>query len=123
MGDVNKVFLVGKFAADLEIQQGQRSKFLRTRIAVDKRWRNKQGAEQSKTDFISLVAFGQSAEYMAQYGFKGGYVTILGSISTGSYEKEGRTIYTTDVMVDEAIVHGPRTGGQGDRTADPDIPF
>ena len=52
-------------------------------------------------DFISCKAFGKTAEIMSQYLGKGSLIGVTGRIQTGKYDnKEGRTIYTTDVIVD-----------------------
>ena len=55
-------------------------------------------------DFISCVAFGTCAEYLTAninggYLKKGTHIIVMGSIQTGSYDKDGVKIYTTDVCV------------------------
>lgn len=57
--------------------------------------------EGNKTDFIRHVAFGHKAEFASKYLKKGSKVFVTGHIQTGSYEKDGRKVYTTDVIVDE----------------------
>lgn len=65
-------------------------------IAVDRRGKDK-GA-----DFISVVAFGKTAEHIEKYYTKGMKANICGHIQTGKYEdKDGKTVYTTDVVIDE----------------------
>lgn len=49
-------------------------------------------------DFVNCVAFGKTAELIEKYCGKGQMVAVVGSISTGSYEKDGRKIYTTEVL-------------------------
>jgi len=66
-------------------------------IAINRPFKN-QNREQ-EVDFINCVAFGKRAETIAQYVRKGHRIGITGSVQTGSYEKEGRTIYTTDINV------------------------
>ena len=55
----------------------------------------------NKTDFVRHVAFGHNAEFAERYLRKGTKIFIEGHIVTGSYEKDGRKVYTTDVVVDE----------------------
>lgn len=56
--------------------------------------------DKKETIFLNCVAFGKVAENIAQYTGKGSKVAIDGKIKTGSYQnKEGKTIYTTDVIV------------------------
>lgn len=55
------------------------------------------------TDFISCVAFKNTAEFIDKYFRKGMKIGITGHIQTGKYEnKDGKTVYTTDVAVDRA---------------------
>ncbi len=63
--------------------------------------RYKRDGEQ-EADFISCVTFGKSAEFAQKYLHKGMRIVIGGRISTRSYkDKDGKTIYTTDVIVEE----------------------
>lgn len=66
-------------------------------IAINRPFKNQNGEQE--VDFINCVAFGKRAETIAQYVKKGHRIGITGSVQTGSYEKEGRTIYTTDINV------------------------
>lgn len=54
-------------------------------------------------DFISCVAFKNTAEFIDKYFHKGMKIGITGHIQTGKYDnKDGKTVYTTDVVVDRA---------------------
>lgn len=55
----------------------------------------------NKTDFVRHVAFGHNATFAERYLKKGTKVFIEGHIQTGSYEKDGRKVYTTEIVVDE----------------------
>ena len=52
-------------------------------------------------DFISCVAWRQPADFIGQYGKKGNLVGVRGSITTRSYDKDGRRIYVTEVTADD----------------------
>ena len=68
-------------------------------LAVNRRY--KRDGEQ-EADFISCVTFGKSAEFAQKYLRKGMRIVIGGRISTGNYkDKDGKTVYTTDVIVEE----------------------
>ena len=55
---------------------------------------------QPTADFINIVAWGKTAEVAANYLQKGKLVGIQGRLQSGKYEdKDGNTIYTTDVVV------------------------
>ena len=67
-------------------------------LAVDRRAKH---GEQS-ADFISCVAFGKNGEFAEKYLKKGTKIIVTGRIQTGSYKnKDGQTVYTTDVVVEE----------------------
>ena len=68
-------------------------------IAVDRKF--KRDGEQT-ADFINIVAFKQTAEFIEKYFSKGNKIVIEGHIQTGSYtNQEGQKIYTTDVIARE----------------------
>ena len=56
--------------------------------------------KKDETDFISCVAFGKAAEFIEKYVRKGTKIEIDGRIQTGSYEKDGKKIYTTEVVAE-----------------------
>jgi single-strand DNA-binding protein len=57
--------------------------------------------DKKRTSYISIVVFGKQAENCQRYLFKGSKVAVRGHIQTGSYEKDGRKVYTTDVVADQ----------------------
>ena len=89
---MNKSILAGRLTKDPDIKQGEKT-VAKFTLACNRRG---EGA-----DFISCVAFGKTAEFIGDYFKKGMKADIAGHIHTGSYEKDGKTIYTTDVVVDE----------------------
>ena len=96
---MNKVHLIGRLTKDPEIRytQGEKSMAIaRYTLAVDRKGKEKEA------DFINCVAFGKLGEFAEKYFHKGMKVAITGRIQTGSYKnKEGQTVYTTDVVVEE----------------------
>ena len=98
---MNKVFLVGRLTRDPDLRYGaSNSAVMRSSLAVDRQFTNQNGEREA--DFINIVAFGNRAETMKKYLTKGSQIAISGRIQTGSYDdKDGKRIYTTDVVVDE----------------------
>lgn len=91
---MNKTILIGRLTADPDIRQANETTVARYRLAVDRRGEG--------TDFISCVSFGKTAEFADKYLKKGMKVATVGRIQTGQYtDKEGRKVYTTDVIVEE----------------------
>lgn len=67
-------------------------------LAINRDTKNKQG--EYETDFISCVAYGKTAELIDKYLDKGSQIAIEGKIQTGSYEKDNKKVYTTDIVVE-----------------------
>lgn len=97
---MNNVSLIGRLTADPELRRTQ-SGLATTRftVAVDRRFA-KQG-EEKQTDFINIVAWRQTAEFICKYFTKGQRIALTGSIQTGSYTaNDGSKRYTFDVVAD-----------------------
>lgn len=92
---MNSVILIGRLTRDPELvyTPGSQTAVTHFSIAVDRR-------DKEKTaDFIRITVFGKQAENCDRYLYKGKQVAVNGRIQTGSYKnKEGQTIYTTDVI-------------------------
>ena len=92
---MNKVILSGRLTGDPEVRATQQTTVARYRLAVDK-------PRTNEADFISCVCFGKGAEFARDYLHKGMKIIVTGRITTGSYkDKDGRTVYTTDVVVED----------------------
>lgn len=95
---INRVVLVGNLTRDpqfIKTQSGISN--VRFTLAVNRRFGNKDEA-----DFISCVAWRQTADFVSQYAKKGQTVALEGHLTTGSYDDKttGKKIYTTDVTCD-----------------------
>ena len=114
---MNSVCLIGRLARDPELRYTQNGTAMCSfTIAVERIMsrQRKQEAEannQPTADFIRCIAFRQTAELIANYHKKGSQIGIEGRIQTGSYEKDGRTIYTTDVVVSNLTFISSNQGG------------
>lgn len=90
---MNKVILIGRPTKDPIYNETERAAVARYTLAVNRRFNN-----SDQTDYIEIVAFNDSAKWVKQYIKKGKLIAIEGSIKTGSYEKDGRKVYTTVVV-------------------------
>lgn len=97
---MNSVSLIGRLTRDPDVRYGAENQLAVARfsIAID-RGKDKNGQSRG-TDFPNIVCFGRTAELVEQYMAKGRLVGIQGRVQTGKYEKDGRTIYTTDILAD-----------------------
>ena len=107
---LNRVILMGRIKKELEIRQSQSgTAVLRFSVAVDRPQKN----GEKSADFISCIAFGQTAEFISRYFGKGRMIAIEGNIKTGSYQnKNGDTVYTTDVIVERTSFTGEQKSAQ-----------
>ncbi len=122
---MNKVVLVGRLTRDPDLRYtASNMATMHTAIAVDRNFVRE--GEERGADFINITAFGNRAETMKKYLTKGSQVAIFGRIQTGSYDdKDGKKIYTTDVIVEEFQFldsKGSRTLDTGDN-ADNSTPY
>lgn len=96
---MNLVILSGRLTKDWELKYLQDGKAIAKNIlAVD--GMKKQNGEKD-TDFIGLTLFGKSAEFASNNTIKANRVNVIGRWKTGSYEKDGKKIYTNDCLVTE----------------------
>ena len=119
---MNKVILIGRLTKDPEIRYstGEGSMAIANyTLAVDRRRRQNSDADEQTADFIRCIAFGRTAEFAEKYLKKGTKILVQGRIQTGSYtNKDGQTVYTTDVIVDEhEFVESKNAGASNEATA------
>ena len=103
---MNNVSLMGRLTRDVDLRMTTSNLAVgRFNVAVDRKLSKDKRQEAEKNnqptaDFIGCIAFGKTAENIATYFRKGQRIAVSGHIQTGSYEKDGQRIYTTDVVVD-----------------------
>ena len=115
---MNNIVLIGRMTKDPELKYTNNGKGnTRFTLAVQ---RNK-----DETDFINCVAWEKTAENIAEYFKKGSQIAVQWAIRTGNYEKDGRTVYTTDVWVYkfDFIGNSNSSNNQNKKEEDKDFPF
>jgi single-strand DNA-binding protein len=77
--------------------------------------------KEKQTDFPRVTVFGKQAENCKRYLTKGRQVAVQGRIRTGSYKnKEGATVYTTEVVADRVEFLGGKSENSGGGSSEPD---
>ncbi len=107
----NLVVLTGRLTADPELKTTSNGLSVTTfSIAVDRRYRS---GEERQTDFINIVAWRQSAEFITKYFKKGNLIGIEGSIQTRRYQdKNGNNRTAFEVVVNNVqFVESKRDSG------------
>lgn len=97
---LNKVILIGRTTREVELRRTNSGTAVATfTLAVDNRFVLKDG--KPSTDFISCVAWSNTAETMEKYVRKGALIAIEGRIQTRNYDnKDGNRVYITEVVVE-----------------------
>ena len=113
--NLNKVILCGRLTKDPELRQTAGGvPVLSFTLAINRRYTNKSEAGQAQqADFISLVAWRQTAEFISRFFRKGSALCVTGSIQTRQWrdEQTQTTKYSTEVIVDEAMFVDSRNDG------------
>ena len=106
---LNRVVIIGRIVNDLEVRQTQSGvACLQFTVAVERNFKNANG--EYDTDFISCVAWRESAEFINRYFSKGRMIAVEGQLRSRTYEdKNGSKHYITEVYVDSASFTGEKS--------------
>lgn len=128
----NKVIMIGRLVADPELRTTPNGVSVASvRIAVSRTY------DREKTDFFSVVAWRQNAEFLSRYFSKGGLIGVEGSLQTRDYtDREGNRRTAFEIQAERTFFVGPKErqnsdspeehGGQTNPEAydgDDDLPF
>lgn len=107
---LNKAIIMGRITHDLEVRQTQSgTAVLQFTVAVD---RNYSKDSEKQTDFISCVAWRQTAEFIGRYFSKGRMIAVDGRLQSRTYEdKNGTKHYITELIVENANFTGEKSDG------------
>lgn len=99
---MNNVNLLGRITADIELKHTPSNvAVVSFALAVDRGYKNEDGTKQ--TDFIDIVAWRNTAEFIAKYFSKGQRMAIQGRLQTRDWEdKNGNKRKAVEVVVDNA---------------------
>ena len=93
---MNKVELLGRLTKDVDLRYSQNQTAIGSfTLAVPR------VGKKDEADFISCKAFGKRAEVLEKYVKRGHKLCLVGRIETGSYEKDGHKVYTTEIIVED----------------------
>jgi single-strand DNA-binding protein len=110
MASLNRWVGTGRLGKDIEVKKTQSDLSVCSfQIACD-RAKSKNDAE-AVTDWITCVAWRQSADYLGQYAHKGDVLGVDGSIQTRNYDDaQGKRHYITEVKCDRVTIISSRNG-------------
>ena len=112
---MNEVVLIGRLVRDPEIRYTNSQMAICTfTLAVDRPYSRNRQEGAPTADFIRITVWDRQAENCSRYLTKGRQVAVQGRIQTGSYvNRDGQTVYTTDVVANRVEFIGSRGGSQG----------
>ncbi|MDP3725157.1 MAG: single-stranded DNA-binding protein [Nanoarchaeota archaeon] len=110
--NLNKVQLIGRLTADLELRTTASGQSVTNfGLATNRYWTDKDGKRAEETEFHNIVLWGKQAEVASQYLKKGSLAYIEGRLQTRTWkDKEGQNRKTTEIIADR-VQFGPRAAG------------
>ncbi len=98
---INKVIIMGRLTADPELRQTTSGiSSCRFSVAVDRGYKSKDTGER-QADFINVIAWRQTAEFVSRYFSKGKMIIVEGSLRNNNYtDSNGTKHYSMDVQAD-----------------------
>ena len=110
--NLNKVFIIGRLAADPESRTTPSGQMVTTlRLATNRVWNSKSGEKQEQVEFHTIVAWGGLGEVASKYLRKGQMALFEGRLQTRSWQgQDGVKRYKTDIIA-ENMQLGPKAMG------------
>ena len=111
-GSINKVILIGNLGQDPEMRStASGTAVANLRLATADRRKDRDGNWTDHTEWHTIVAFGRTAENVAQYCRKGKQLFVEGRLQTRKWQdRDGRDRYSTEIVADNVRF----LGGRGD---------
>lgn len=105
---MNKVILIGNLTKDVEVRYTQTNNTMVASFSIAVSRKLKKDGEQT-ADFINIVAWGKTAEFVSKYFSKGMKIAIVGRIQTRTYDDDkGVKHYITEVVAEEVYFAGDK---------------
>lgn len=110
---LNKAMIIGNLGSDPEVRSTSSGTRVATlSVATSRRWNDRSGQQQERTEWHRVVAWEGLAEVCERYLSKGDRVYVEGRIEYRQWEgDDGRTRYTTEIRAREMIMLGGRGEG------------
>lgn len=121
---LNRVVLMGRLVADPELRTTPNGAFLTSfSVAVERNYTQK--GQEKQTDFIHIVAWRNTAEFICKYFEKGQLVALEGSIQTRKYkDKQGNDRTAFEVIAQSVyFAEGKKKENTESRVSDQPFPF
>ena len=113
---LNKVMLIGNVGSEPEIRMtSSGAKIGKFSVATNRKFQDRTGQTQEKTEWHRLTFFGKLADIVEQWVHKGDRLYVEGRIEySQTQDDQGGTRYWTDIVVTEMVMLGSGAGGPSD---------
>lgn len=120
MAGINKVILIGRLGNDPEVRYTPDGAAVANfSIATSDEWTDKAtGERKEKTEWHRIVAWRKLGELCGEYLSKGRQVYIEGKLQTRSWEKDGVTRYTTEIVASDVQFLGSKDAANSYRPSE-----
>ncbi len=108
---VNRVILVGNAGADPDVRRTSSGRTVAHLSLATNRVFLREGEEQQRTDWHRLTFWSGAAETVERYVRRGSRIYVEGRLEYGAYDRDGVSIPTADVIVQEFVMLDRRNGG------------
>lgn len=117
---LNKIFIMGRLVADPELRHTQSGTAVATfRLAVDRDFKDKDTGERG-ADFIGVVAWRNTAEFIARNFSKGRMAVVAGSLQMRDWtDKDGNKRITAEVVAESVYFADSKRENQPERSLPP----
>jgi single-strand DNA-binding protein len=117
---LNKATLIGNVGSDPDVRTiGNGSRVANFSLATSRRWNDRNGQPQEKTEWHRVVAWDKGynlAEIVEKYVKKGDKLYVEGEIEYRTFEdKDGNTRYVTEIRAREVLMLGSKPDGDRER--------
>lgn len=105
---LNRVVLMGRLVGDPELKTTQSGVSVTAfRLAVERNY--VKSGEDRKADFIDVICWRQTAEFVCRYFGKGSMIAVDGQLQSRTYQaKDGSNRYVIEVVADQVSFTGER---------------
>ncbi len=100
MSGLNRVMIIGNLGRNPEVTYTQSGVAVaKIAVATSETWNDKNtGEKRENTEWHRITFFGKQAETIGKYMAKGSQIYVEGRLQTSQYEKDGITLYSTDII-------------------------
>ena len=115
MSNLNQCNFIGRLGQDPEIRYMPNGDAVANfSIAISEKFKDKQGQQQEKTEWVKMTAFRRQAEVIGEYVKKGSLIYVSGKMQTRKWQnQQGQDQYTTEIIVNQmGMLGGKSEGGQ-----------